>query len=83
MFYDNTQGISFTFKQETGMTVEKLIEKLKTLNPKDEVLIEVDYDELVALRGDSEITIELVSKHNRIASEEEEGNVRRAAVIRL
>ena len=65
------------------MTVEKLIEKLKTLNPKDEVLIEVDYDELVALRGDSEITIELVSKHNRIASEEEEGNVRRAAVIRL
>ena len=66
------------------MTVEQLIEKLKTLNPHDEVLIEINHDELVSLRGDSEITIELVTEHNRIAFEEEEeaGNVRRAAVIR-
>ena len=66
------------------MTVEQLIEKLKTLNPHDEVLIEINHDELVSLRGDNEITIELVTEHNRIAFEEEEaaGNIRRAAVIR-
>ena len=67
------------------MTVEQLIEKLRTLNPHDEVLIEINHDELVSLRGDSEITIELVTEHNRIAFEEEEaadGNVRRAVVIR-
>ena len=66
------------------MTVEQLIEKLKTLNPHDEVLIEINHDELVSLREDKEITIELVTEHNRIAFEDEdvEGNVRRAAVIR-
>ena len=66
------------------MTVEQLIEKLRTLNPNDEVLIEINHDELVSLREDNEITIELVTEHNRIAFEDEEaeGNVRRAAVIR-
>jgi|TARA_Y100000289_G_C3886553_1_gene131593 hypothetical protein len=66
------------------MTVEQLIEKLQTLNPNDEVLIEINHDELVSLREDNEITIELVTEHNRIAFEDEdvEGNVRRAAVIR-
>jgi hypothetical protein len=36
------------------------------------------------LREDNEITIELVTEHNRIAFEDEdvEGNIRRAAVIR-
>ena len=66
------------------MTVEQLIEKLQSLNPHDEVLVEINHDELVSLREDSEITIELVTKHNRIAFEDEEaeGSVRRAAVIR-
>ena len=66
------------------MTVEQLIEKLQSLNPHDEVLVEINHDELVSLREDSEITIELVTEHNRIAFEDEdvEGNIRRAAVIR-
>ena len=66
------------------MTVEQLINRLQKLNPHDEVLIEINHDELVSLREDNEITIELVTEHNRIAFEDEEaeGNVRRAAVIR-
>ena len=66
------------------MTVEQLINRLQELNPQDEVLIEINHDELVSLREDNEITIELVTEHNRIAFEDEEaeGNVRRAAVIR-
>ena len=64
------------------MTVKQLIEKLKTLNLSDEVLIEINHDELVSLREDNEIRIELVTEHNRIAFEEEEGNVRRVVVIR-
>ena len=66
------------------MTVEQLINRLQELNPHDEVLIEINHDELVSLREDNEITVELVTEHNRIASEDEdvEGNIRRAAVIR-
>ena len=66
------------------MTVQELINKLQSLNPHDEVLIEINHDELVSLREDNEITVELVTEHNRIAFEDEEaeGNVRRAAVIR-
>tara|TARA_R100000734_G_C3221308_1_gene32749 strand:- start:94 stop:297 length:204 start_codon:yes stop_codon:yes gene_type:complete len=66
------------------MTVQQLINKLQSLNPSDEVLIEINHDELVSLREDNEITVELVTNHNRIAFEDEEveGNVRRAAVIR-
>ena len=66
------------------MTVEQLINRLQELNPHDEALIEINHDELVSLREDNEITIELVTEHNRIAFEEEEaeGNVRRAVVIR-
>ena len=65
------------------MTVEQLIEKLKTLNPHDEVLIEINHDELVSLR-DNEIETQMVTEHNRIAFEDEEaeGNVRRTVVIR-
>ena len=67
------------------MTVQELINKLQSLKPNDEVLIEINHDELVSLREDNEITIELVTEHNRIAFEDEdvEGNVRRAAVIRV
>jgi len=66
------------------MTVEQLIEKLQSLNPHDEVLVEINHDELVSLREDNEITVELVTEHNRIAFEDEdvEGNIRRAVVIR-
>ena len=65
------------------MTVQQLINKLQNLNPEDEVLIEFNHDELVSLRDD-EIETQWVTKHNRIAFEDEEveGNVRRAAVIR-
>ena len=68
------------------MTVEQLINKLQELNPHDEVLIEINHDELVDLRGDNEITVELVTQYNRITTSDcliEEGDrVRRAVVIR-
>ena len=66
------------------MTVEQLINRLQELNPHDEVLVEINHDELISLREDNEITVELVTEHNRIAFEDEdvEGNIRRAAVIR-
>ena len=65
------------------MTVKQLIEKLQTVNPNDEVLIELNHDELVSL-SEAAIETQRVTKHNRIAFEEEEesGNVRRVAVIR-
>ena len=65
------------------MTVKQLIEKLQTINPSDEVLIELNHDELVSL-SEAAIETQRVTKHNRIAFEEEEesGNVRRVAVIR-
>ena len=68
------------------MTVEQLIEKLKEHDPKEEVLIEVNHDELVSVRN-CKIEIKLVTQYNRITTSDchmEEGDrVRRAAVIRL
>lgn len=34
------------------MTVEQLIEKLRSLNPEDEVVIEIDHDDIVALKAE-------------------------------
>ena len=37
------------------LTVEQFIEKLKTLDQKAEVLIEVNHDELIAIKDESRI----------------------------
>jgi hypothetical protein len=52
------------------MTVEQLIEKLRTLNPTDEVLIEVDHDEIVTLKEDR-IEEDLVTPDHRLATQED------------
>ena len=43
------------------LTVEQFIEKLKTLDQKAEVLIEVNHDELIAIKDESRIGEEDVS----------------------
>ena len=43
------------------LTVEQFIEKLKTLDQKAEVLIEVNHDELIAIKDASRIEEEDVS----------------------
>lgn len=52
------------------MTVEQLIEKLRTLNPTDEVLIEVDHDEIVSLE-EERVVEDLVTPDHRLAAQED------------
>ena len=52
------------------MTVEQLINKLQTLNPSDEVLIEVDHDEIVLLK-EERVEEDLVTEDNRLATGED------------
>ena len=52
------------------MTVQELIEKLQTLNPNDDVLIEVDHDEIVSLKEDR-IEEELMTPDHRLATQED------------
>ena len=52
------------------MTVEQLINKLQTLNPSDEVLIEVDHDEIVPLK-EERVVEDLVTDDNRLATGED------------
>jgi len=63
------------------MTVEQLIEKLRTLNPTDEVLIEVDHDEIIDLKGDR-IEEDIVTEDHRLA-DPQDSNVKRIVLIRL
>ena len=62
------------------MTVEQLIEKLKTLNPHDEVLIEVDHDEIVSLKEDR-VVEDLVTPDHRLTTQEDE-DARKVVVLR-
>lgn len=62
------------------MTVEQLIEKLRTLNPTDEVLIEVDHDEIVTLEEDR-IEEDLVTPDHRLATQEDM-DARKVVVLR-
>ena len=62
------------------MTVEQLIEKLQSLNPKDEVLIEVDHDEIVTLK-EERVVEDLVSPDLRLATEEDM-DARKVVVLR-
>ena len=62
------------------MTVEQLIEKLQTLNPNDEVLIEVDHDEIVSLKEDR-VVEDLVTPDHRLTTQEDE-DARKVVVLR-
>ena len=62
------------------MTVEQLIKKLQTLNPSDEVLIEVDHDEIVSLKEDR-IEEDLVTPDHRLATQEDM-DARKVVVLR-
>ena len=62
------------------MTVEQLIEKLQSLNPADEVVIELNHDDIVSLR-ESNIEEESLTADYCHASEEDI-NVKRVVVIR-
>ena len=62
------------------MTVEQLIEKLQSLNPKDEVLIEVDHDEIVTLK-EERVVEDLVTPDLRLATQEDM-DARKVVVLR-
>jgi len=63
------------------MTVQELIEKLQTLNPSDEVLIEVDHDEIVTLK-EERIVEDLVTPDHRLATQEDM-DARKVVIIRV
>ena len=62
------------------MTVEQLIEKLQTLNPNDEVLIEVDHDEIVSLK-EERIVEDLMTSDHRLTTQEDM-DARKVVVLR-
>ena len=72
------------------MTVEQLINKLQSLNPNNEVLIEVDHDEIVPLKEDR-VTEDLVTPDNRLSAAssqwfrpgEVEEDARKVVVLRV
>ena len=63
------------------MTVEQLIEKLKTLNPSDEVIIEENHGEYYPVQEDR-IYEETLTKNYYHASEEELSNGIKVVVLR-
>ena len=70
------------------MTVEQLIEKLQSLNPEDEVVIEIDHDDIVALKAERIEQGKITTEHNRRTIVEydelpnlEEG-IRRVVILR-
>ena len=71
------------------MTVQELINKLQTLNPDNDVLIEVDHDEIVPLK-ENRVVEDLLTPDNRLSAAssqwfrpgEEEVDTRKAVVLR-
>ena len=63
------------------MTVEQLIEKLRSLNPTDEVLIEVDHDEIVSLE-EERVVEDLVTPDHRLATQEDM-DARKVVILRV
>jgi len=53
------------------MTVQELINKLQSLDPHNEVIIEVNHDEIISLSEDR-IAEDIVTQDNRYATEEDE-----------
>ena len=62
------------------MTVQELIEKLQSLNPNDDVLIEIDHDEIVSLKEDR-IEEELMTPDHRLAYQEDM-DARKVVILR-
>lgn len=62
------------------MTVEQLIEKLKTFNPNDEIVIEVNHDDIVSLEGER-VVEDLVTPDHRLATQEDM-DARKVVVLR-
>ena len=63
------------------MNVEQLIKKLQSLNPKDEVLIEVDHDEIISLK-EERVVEDLVTPDLRLAMQEDL-DARKVVIIRI
>ena len=63
------------------MNVEQLIKKLQSLNPKDEVVIEVDHDEIVSLK-EERVVEDLVTPDLRLAMQEDL-DARKVVIIRI
>ena len=63
------------------MTVQQLIEKLQSLNPDDDVLIEVDHDEIVPLEEDRVIE-DLMTPDHRLATQEDM-DARKVVLLRV
>ena len=63
------------------MTVQQLIEKLQTLNPEDDVLIEVDHDDIVPLEEDRVIE-DLMTPDHRLATQEDM-DARKVVLLRV
>jgi len=52
------------------MTVQQLIEKLQSLDPHDEVVIEVNHDDIVPLKADR-IVEDFMTQDHRLATQED------------
>ena len=52
------------------MTVQQLIEKLQSLNPHDEVVIEVNHDDIVPLKEDR-IVEDFMTHDHRLTTQED------------
>lgn len=52
------------------MTVQQLIEKLQTLNPEDDVLIEIDHDDIVPLE-ENRVIEDLITPDHGLATQED------------
>ena len=63
------------------MTVEQLIEKLKTLNPNDEVVIEVNHDLIVPLDTEKVEEGKITTDYYRALPDFDEG-ARKVIVLR-
>lgn len=62
------------------MTVQQLIEKLQSLDPRDEVVIEVNHDDIVLLKEDR-IVEDVITQDYRLATQEDV-ETRKVVVLR-
>ena len=62
------------------MTVQQLIEKLQSLDPRDEVVIEVNHDLIVLLKEDR-IVEDVITQDYRLATQEDV-ETRKVVVLR-
>lgn len=62
------------------MTVQELINKLQSLDPRDEVVIEVNHDDIVLLKEDR-IVEDVITQDYRLATQEDV-ETRKVVVLR-